>query len=84
MTYSDSRIDFPQARQLSPILVVENDSLLRDLWKTILETAGYTCVEAKDSLEALSLINRPATIDLILSNFQMPKIGGLQLLQGLN
>ena len=83
MTYSDSRFDFPHAPKPPTILVVENDSVLRDLWKTILETAGYTCVEARDGLEALSIINQPSTIDLILSDFQMPKLNGLQLLQGL-
>ncbi len=83
MTYAEPRIDFSHALERPTILVVENDPVLGDLWKTILETAGYTCVEARDGLEALSIIDRHSTIDIILSDFQMPKLNGLQLLQGL-
>ncbi len=83
MTYAAPRIDFSHGLERPTILVVENDSVLRDLWESVLVTAGYNYVEARDGLEALSFINRPSTIDLILSDFQMPKMNGLQLLQRL-
>ena len=83
MTYSDSRIDFPHAPELPTILVVENDPVLRNLLKCVLETAWYTCVEAREGQEALSIIQRHSTICLILSDFQMPEMDGLQLLQTL-
>ena len=83
MTYSDSSIDFPHAPGPPTILVVENDPVLRELLKSIVETAGYICVEAREGQEALSIIQRHSTICLILSDFQMPEMDGLQLLQTL-
>ena len=83
MTYSDTRTDFTHAPEHPTILVVENDPVLRELLKSIVETAGYICVEASEGQEALSIIYRHSTIGLILSDFQMPKLDGLQLLQTL-
>ena len=83
MTYSHSSIDFPHAPEPPTILVVENDPVLRELLKSIVETAGYICVEAREGQEALSIIQRHSTICLILSDFQMPKMDGLHLLRTL-
>ena len=83
MTYSDSTIAFPHSPELPTILVVENDPVRRNFLKNILEPAGYICEEARDGEEALSLIHQHPTTYLILSDFQMPKMNGLQLLQTL-
>jgi len=82
-TYSETRTAFLHAPGPPKILVVENDPVLRERLKRILETAGYICKEAKDGQEALSIIRRFSTICLILSDFQMPKMDGLQLLKAL-
>ena len=81
MIYPDPRMDFPPAPEPPTILVVENDPVHRDLLKCILETAGFICVEAREGQEALSLIHRHSTICLIVSDFQMPTMDGLELLQ---
>ena len=81
MTYSDAQTPSPQIHKSSTIIVVDNDPILRDLLKCIFETAGYTCVEAREGQEALSIISRQSTIGLVLSDFEMPKLDGLQLLQ---
>lgn len=82
MYYAEPRIDFPHAVEPPTVLVVENDPVTRDLLKAILEAAGFSYEGARDSQEALSIINRGhSTIGLILSDFQMPKLDGLQLLK---
>ena len=84
MTYSDSSIAFPHVPEPPTILIVENDSGLRNLLKSTLETAGYPCEIVKNGQEALSFIHQHSSTPLlILSDFQMPKMDGLQLLQTL-
>ena len=83
MTSSDSEGAFPQTLEPPTILVVENDPILRNLLKSILEPAGYSCEEASDGMEALALIHQHPTTYFILSDFQMPKMDGLRLLQTL-
>ncbi|MEO8328221.1 MAG: response regulator [Nitrospirota bacterium] len=83
MTSSDSKVTFPHTPELPTILVVENDPILRTLLKSILEPAGYFCQEARDGMEALALVQQHPATDLILSDFQMPRMDGLRLLQTL-
>lgn len=81
MTYSNSGIASRPAHEPPTILAVENDPVLGDRLKNILETAGYPCEIARDGQEALSIIHQRLTPHLIISDFQMPEMYGLQLLQ---
>ncbi|MDH4192610.1 MAG: response regulator [Nitrospirota bacterium] len=83
MTDSEARIALAHVPQPPTILVVENDSVLRARIKSILETAGYTCEEAREGKEALSVIQRNSTAYLVLSDLRMPNMDGLQLLHTL-
>lgn len=65
------------------IIVVEDQSDLRWLLKRRLEINGYPCLEAANGREALSLIQQHPSIRLILSDYLMPEMNGLQLLQAL-
>lgn len=65
------------------IILVEDQSDLRWLLKRRLEFNGYTCLEAGNGREALSLIQEHPSIRLILSDYLMPEMNGLQLLQAL-
>ena len=47
-----------------------------------LSLAGYKTLSAGDGLEALNLL-RSNSVDLIVSDINMPKVDGLQLLEGL-
>ena len=64
------------------ILLVEDDASLRTTLRACLETAGYTCIEAKDGQDARGRLenDRP---DLIVTDHQMPKVTGLELVKGL-
>ncbi len=80
MLASDSLPSFPKHRT---IILVEDQLDLRWLLKRRLEINGYTCLEAENGIEALSLIQQHPSISLILSDYLMPGMNGLQLLQAL-
>jgi CheY-like chemotaxis protein len=62
------------------ILVVEDEALVRDLIRYILETAGYAVLTAADGEQALQVSRTfPTTIHLLVSDLLMPKLGGMEL-----
>ena len=64
------------------ILVVEDDTPLRDLVVRMLQDAGYRVIAAKGAETALEIVKAsdPA-IDLLLTDVIMPGIGGAELLE---
>lgn len=63
------------------VLIVDDSYEMRKYLKEIL--FEYTCIEAVDGLEALSLLKKPNTIDLVISDYMMPKMNGLELLKNI-
>lgn len=61
------------------VLVVDDDAGIRSVLRTLL-APRYTLSEAADGEEALRLFARHGA-DLVLSDLQMPGIGGLELLR---
>ncbi|MGI9539878.1 MAG: diguanylate cyclase [Miltoncostaeaceae bacterium] len=64
------------------LLVVDDEPVARQLVGDILVGAGYEIVEAGDGAEALDVVARE-DIDLIVSDWRMPKIDGLELVEEL-
>jgi two-component system response regulator FlrC len=64
----------------SQILVVEDDSGLREALVDTLSIAGYAVVEA-DSAETALVFFKQQVIDIILSDVQLGGLSGLELLQ---
>lgn len=64
------------------ILVIEDESVLRNLTKRILEKAGYRVICAEDGERGLESIesNRP---EVVLLDLNMPGMGGLEVLRAL-
>jgi CheY-like chemotaxis protein len=66
------------------ILLVEDDETIRELFKKILVSNGYTVVEAKNGEEALRLYEElPEKPELIILDHLMPKKSGLEVTQEL-
>jgi len=65
------------------ILLVDDDSSLRATLRTCLEVAGYICIEAKDGQDARDWLEGGHPVDLIVTDHQMPKVTGLELVKGL-
>ena len=62
------------------ILVADDETPVRELVRHILETAGYAVLTAGDGEQALQVSRTfPTTIDLLLSDVFMPRLGGMAL-----
>lgn len=61
------------------ILVVEDDTMIREGLSEFLSESGYTMVQAKDGKEALEKFN--IDIHLVILDIQIPYINGLDVLK---
>ncbi len=61
------------------ILLVEDDSAVRDLTARILTAAGYRTLVAANGQEAMDLTRRHLTVDLLLTDVIMPGMNGRQV-----
>ena len=61
------------------ILVVEDDAAVRKLATAILRKCGYPIKEAANALEALAIIDRDASFDLVITDVVMPQMSGKEL-----
>ncbi|MCB1738537.1 MAG: sigma-54-dependent Fis family transcriptional regulator [Gammaproteobacteria bacterium] len=66
------------------ILVVEDDSSLREAVCDTLTLAGFDVLSATDGSAALSLINNTPDLNLVLSDMRMPRMDGTELLRRIN
>ncbi len=65
------------------ILVVEDDSELRSVLIEIIEFHGAHVYSAANGKEALNSIDQKLRIDLVLSDVQMPVMGGIELIKNI-
>lgn len=60
------------------ILVVEDNDMMRDMFSSALEEAGYDVFEASDGEEALEMLDENF-VDLIVADVMMPRLNGFEL-----
>jgi nitrogen-specific signal transduction histidine kinase/ActR/RegA family two-component response regulator len=78
----DTSTELPVATET--ILLVEDEELVRNLSREILETCGYMVIEARNGLEALEIYeNGDCKIDLLMTDVVMPQMGGRELAEKL-
>ncbi len=65
------------------ILVVDDDSFVRDILADILESSGYLVITAQNGQEGLNLIASEPALDLVISDINMPVLDGLGLIRRL-
>ncbi|HUJ43884.1 MAG TPA: ATP-binding protein [Opitutaceae bacterium] len=66
------------------ILLVEDNATIRHLTRLVLESCGYTVLEAEDGLKALEAVAAaPGPIDLVVTDVVMPRMDGRQLVDRL-
>ncbi|MCD9184835.1 MAG: PAS domain S-box protein [Pyrinomonadaceae bacterium] len=62
------------------ILLVEDEDLVRNLNREILESYGYKVIEARNGVEALKIYSEGGiVIDLLMTDVVMPEMGGSEL-----
>jgi CheY-like chemotaxis protein len=65
-----------------PILVVDDEPFFRSAISSILRKAGFQTIEARDGLEAHDIVRAiGASIELLLTDFLMPRMDGLSLIK---
>ena len=52
---------------------------MRELQRSILETAGYPIVTARDGRDALATLDRDSQIALVVTDIEMPGLDGIEL-----
>lgn len=70
------------ARTNDPILIVEDETISRDLLAKILRFNGYTCYTAADATEARAIL-AATPVALVLADVTMPGDSGLDLVTGI-
>jgi CheY-like chemotaxis protein len=66
---------------LTTILLIDDDQMVREVTKELLEISGYETLSAADGAEALVILeNRAVDIDLVLLDLSLPDMNGIQLL----
>jgi diguanylate cyclase (GGDEF)-like protein len=64
--------------KIKTVLIVDDDQMLLNFLKTVLELEGFQCETAVSSSFALELIGNSA-FDIMITDIIMPKINGLEL-----
>lgn len=71
---SPARGDSPKV-----VLVVDDDPDVRETIVNMLEPAGFTVVDASSGRQALDILERDTTIDVLFTDVMMPGISGITL-----
>lgn len=66
-----------------PILIIDDDRPMRQAMRFLLESHAFDCKEADDGLAALALLDGGLSVDVVLSDYHMPVINGLNFLKAL-
>jgi len=65
----------------TPILVAEDEAMLRLITVEVLQDAGFEVYEAADGAEALDLLKANPGIELLVSDIKMPRMDGYALVE---
>jgi CheY-like chemotaxis protein len=66
--------------EIKRILIIEDDPNNRELEKTLLKRGGYSILEAEDAERGITIAEDEQP-DVILLDWQLPKMDGLQAIQ---
>jgi two-component system cell cycle sensor histidine kinase/response regulator CckA len=62
------------------VLVVDDDAIVRRVVQGHLSDAGYRIFEAEDGQEALEVLERTGSVDLVIVDMVMPRLNGPELI----
>jgi CheY-like chemotaxis protein len=64
-----------------PVLVAEDEAMMRIIAVEVLADAGFQVFEASDGVEALELLQTNPQIALLVSDIKMPRMDGYALVE---
>jgi signal transduction histidine kinase/CheY-like chemotaxis protein len=77
---TETALNIPHIRRQSAIvLVVDDDSTVREVTSSMLKDLGYIVLEVGSGGAALDLLDRQADIDLVLLDLAMPGMSGVEV-----
>lgn len=68
---------------MKKILVVDDSSMIRLVVSKSAKKAGYEVAEATNGQEGLEYLEKNADVDLILSDLNMPIMGGIEMIRNI-
>ncbi len=80
MVYYMFVMPVPEEKSIITVLVVDDDKFARELLSRIMESLGYHWFEADNGLNAIEVLS-VHKVDIIITDVQMPKMGGFELLE---
>jgi CheY-like chemotaxis protein len=63
------------------VLVVDDESIILDVCSRMLECGGHDVLQAMGPREALEIVRNDPSVDLVLSDIDMPDMKGTQLIR---
>lgn len=69
--------------EMKTILVVDDDPESRMTYSEILSDSGYRVIAREDGASALSAAREVSDIDLVIADYQMPDMSGIDLIRDL-
>jgi signal transduction histidine kinase/CheY-like chemotaxis protein len=63
------------------ILLADDEIMLRDLLAELLESNGFNVIKVSSGIEALTLLTEEIKVDLIIIDFNMPEMNGLECIK---
>lgn len=63
---------------MADILIIDDEPMVRDLFRKVLEAAGYSVAATASAREGLRLL-RDRSFDLVLTDIWMPDMDGLEV-----
>jgi DNA-binding NtrC family response regulator len=63
------------------ILIVDDESDSRQIFRDMLSGLGYDVIDASSGLSALLTIRDQGVIDLVITDYQMPDMNGLEFVE---
>jgi CheY-like chemotaxis protein len=83
-TDARSRAAVPHSSKDAYILLVDDDEAVREVAASMLRDVGYEVTEAGSGGVALDLLNREKSFDLVVLDFAMPGMNGMDLAREIN
>ena len=63
------------------VLVVDDSETVRQVLQLTLNNAGFDVIEAEDGDDALAKLASAQAVDMLMTDLNMPKMDGLELIQ---